>query len=473
MDYKELGFKCGIEIHQQIEGKKLFCSCPTSIRKGSHDFMIKRFLRASAGEMGEIDKAALHEQMKSKYFLYECSEETTCLVEMDEEPPHHVNKEALDAALQICTMLKCKISSRIIFMRKIVIDGSNVSGFQRTALIGVDGNIDVNGKNIRIESVCLEEESAQAIKRNDEYDIYNLSRLGIPLIEIATAPDIENPEECKEVAAKIGMILRSTGKCKRGIGSIRQDVNVSIKNGAKIEIKGFQDLRSIPKIIEYEVNRQLEETNQGKIIESHVRKAEPDMTTSYLRPTPGADRMYPETDVQHITPNLDNISKVITIEERQKAYEEKYQLNSDFSQQAVRFEDANDFSFSNLFDIYPDVGNTLIASMILNMPKEIKRKSNVDINILDHLDFILPLLDRKEISSQSVEEILTRKAKGEDLDISGYKTVSGEQVERDIKKIVEENKGAPFGALMGKAMAHFKGRVDGKIVSEMLKRYTN
>ncbi|MFH1505869.1 MAG: Glu-tRNA(Gln) amidotransferase subunit GatE, partial [archaeon] len=257
LDYKKLGFKAGIECHQQLEGKKLFCSCPTTIRKDKPDFTITRKLRASAGETGEVDQAALHEQKKDKYFIYQCYEDTTCLVETDSEPPHPINQDALKTCLQVSMMLNCKIVDEIQVMRKTVVDGSNTSGFQRTALVGRDGYLMLGNKKIRIPSVCLEEEACQVIERKKDHDVYNLSRLGIPLIEIATEPDMATPEEAKEVAAKIGMILRSTGACKRGIGSIRQDVNLSIKGGARTEVKGFQDYKSIPKVIEKETERQI------------------------------------------------------------------------------------------------------------------------------------------------------------------------------------------------------------------------
>ncbi len=149
MNYEKIGFKCGLEIHQQLEGKKLFCNCPTNIKKEKPDFIFTRRLRASAGESGKIDKAAEHEQNKSKIFEYQGYHDVCCLVELDEEPPHPVNKDALEAALMTAKLLNMKINDSIQFMRKTVIDGSNVSGFQRTALIGQNGYIELNGKKNR------------------------------------------------------------------------------------------------------------------------------------------------------------------------------------------------------------------------------------------------------------------------------------------------------------------------------------
>jgi glutamyl-tRNA(Gln) amidotransferase subunit E len=260
-DLNKLKLTCGIEIHQQLEGKKLFCNCPTTIRDDNADFTVKRMLRASAGESGIVDIAAKAEQKKQKYFLYEGYNSTTCLVETDEEPPHNVNKDALNASLQMAKFLNTSIVDQLRFMRKTVVDGSNTSGFQRTGLVGVNGEINIiksSGEELRvgIESVCLEEDSAKIVEETSDYKKYNLSRLGIPLIEIATAPDMHDPDDVKLVAEHIGMLLRSLPNVKRGLGTIRQDVNVSISEGLRVEIKGAQDLRMIPAIVKNEMLRQ-------------------------------------------------------------------------------------------------------------------------------------------------------------------------------------------------------------------------
>ncbi|MGM5484742.1 MAG: Glu-tRNA(Gln) amidotransferase subunit GatE [Nanobdellota archaeon] len=469
---KNTGFKCGIEIHQQLEGRKLFCNCPTTIRKDEADYSIKRNLRASAGETGKFDKAAKYEQEKRKDFIYNGYYDTNCLVELDEEPPNRINEDALKAALQFCSMIGAKVPDRIMFMRKVVVDGSNTTGFQRTALVGMDGHVEVNGKKIRIPSVCLEEEACQVMERTEDKDIYNLSRLGIPLLEIATSPDIETPEECREVAGKIGMLLRSTGKCKRGIGSIRQDVNVSIRDGVRVEIKGFQDLKTIPDVINHEIKRQKENIEKNNSMEPHVRKAEPDSTTSYLRPMPGADRMYPETDVPLITPSFDHIKEVKTIEERQEELKEEFKLNDDFAKEAVEFEDENELKLKDFFKQYSNLKPKDIINFLINQPKEIKKRHSVDYKPLDNRD-LLDHLNKGDIAKSSIEDILVKRARGEEVNIEDYKAMSEEKVREELKKILEENKDAPFGALMGKAMSHFQGRVDGKTVSRLLKELSN
>src|SRR3989338_2009700 len=255
--YEKIGFKAGLEIHQQTEhGGKLFCRCPCIIKDDNYDLTFRRSLRASASELGEIDHAAMYELAKGKYFVYNGYNDTNCLVELDESPPEELNKDALNIALQVSLLLNAKPVDAIQFMRKMVIDGSNVSGFQRTALVAINGYIETSEGRISIPTICLEEEAAKKIEDNEKFRVYNLSRLGIPLIEISTGPDIKSPQGAKEAAEKIGMVLRSVKGIRRGLGSIRQDINVSIKGHPRVEIKGFQDLRSIPKVVEYEVNRQ-------------------------------------------------------------------------------------------------------------------------------------------------------------------------------------------------------------------------
>jgi glutamyl-tRNA(Gln) amidotransferase subunit E len=256
-DYKKLGLKSGIEIHQQLEGKKLFCNCPTTIRDDKHDFEIKRYLRASAGESGTIDDAALAEMKKKKFNLYQGYEDSTCLVELDEEPPNSVNNEALQASLAAAKMFQMELVDQVRFMRKTVVDGSNTSGFQRTALIAVSGKLTTEeGLHVGVDTLCLEEDACKKIETRQDAEVYNLSRLGIPLIEVATSPDMKTPEEVKAVASHIGMVLRSLHNVKRGLGTIRQDVNVSIAAGVRVEIKGAQDLKLIPTIVMYEALRQ-------------------------------------------------------------------------------------------------------------------------------------------------------------------------------------------------------------------------
>ena len=256
-DYRKLGFMCGIEIHQQLDTRKLFCSCPSIIREDKPDVRVERRMRAVAGELGEVDPAALHEFLKDRRLVYEAYLDTNCLVELDEEPPHPLNQEALEIAVEAAFLLKARLVDELHVMRKTVIDGSNTTGFQRTILVAVDGVLETSEGRVGVPTICLEEDAARKIEENGDTVTYRIDRLGIPLIEVATTPDIKSPKHAREVAEKIGMLLRATGKVKRGLGTIRQDINVSISEGSRVEVKGVQTLNDIPKLLENEVMRQM------------------------------------------------------------------------------------------------------------------------------------------------------------------------------------------------------------------------
>ena len=255
-DYEELGLKCGLEIHQQLDTKKLFCDCHSNLVDEEGD-TYKRELRPTESELGEVDEAAKMEALKGLKFRYQSPKSSSCLVELDEEPPEGPDEEALDLALTMALYADADIMDEIQFMRKIVIDGSNTSGFQRTSLIAMNGELEVEGKKIGIPSICLEEDAARSIEEKKGEKVYRLDRLGIPLVEIATDPDITSPDEAKTVAQTIGGLFRGTRKVKRGIGSIREDLNVSIEEGARVEMKGVQELDMLPEYVENEVDRQV------------------------------------------------------------------------------------------------------------------------------------------------------------------------------------------------------------------------
>lgn len=256
MDYRALGLKVGLEVHQQLATHKLFCECESVLVEDGGGIRFRRRLRPTQSEMGEVDAAALEEAKRRLTFVYEATP-NSCLVEADEEPPHPPNPEALDITLEIALLLDAKPVNEVDFMRKIVIDGSNTSGFQRSGLVALDGRLEVNGKQIGVPTILLEEDAARKLGEAEAEVVYRLDRLGIPLVEIATTPNINTPEEAREVALAFGSLLRATRKVKRGIGTIREDVNVSIEGGARIEIKGVQELRLIATFVENEVVRQV------------------------------------------------------------------------------------------------------------------------------------------------------------------------------------------------------------------------
>ncbi|MDD4250919.1 MAG: Glu-tRNA(Gln) amidotransferase subunit GatE [Candidatus ainarchaeum sp.] len=261
IDYAKIGLKAGLEVHQQLNTKKLFIRTPSKLDETTN-FQINRKLRPTASELGEYDLTALDAHKRNETFIYQGNTNNISLIEIDEEPPQPINKKALKAVIEIALLCESKIVSEGTIMRKTVIDGSNTSAFQRTMLLSIGGKLEINTNNtkkiIGIETIAIEEDACRPIKKEENNIYYNLDRLGFPLIELATAPDIRTPQEAQDTAKKIGEIFRLTGKTKRGKGTIRQDVNVSIAKGDRCEIKGCQELEQIKIIVEKEVERQLD-----------------------------------------------------------------------------------------------------------------------------------------------------------------------------------------------------------------------
>jgi len=459
MNYEKLNLKIGLEVHSQINSHKLFCKCPSKLSEGNPDLTVKRKLRAVESEIGEEDKAAVFEMLKNKEGLYEIFNESSCLIELDEEPILEINKDALKTVLTVAKMMNCSIADELIMMRKQVLDYSNTSGFQRTGLLARNGYINIGNNVIEIESICIEEDAARKIKEDSKNIFYRLDRLGIPLIEIATAPDIKTPEEAREVAAHIGMILKSTGKFKSGLGTIRQDLNVSINNGTRVEIKGVQDLRYIPKIIENEVKRQLEIINKRKKVNSEVRKVEDDLTTSFLRPMPGASRMYVETDIPEINtkelikeikiPRLisDNVNKLI-----------KKGLREDLAKEVAK----KDIDL----EIY-GIDIKTVADVLIERPKEIKRRFKIDVK-KENLDKVLELLKDKKINKDIVVDVLI-DLENDKFDVSKYKKIDVKIIENEVKSLIKNN--LSVKAMMGILMGKYKGKISGKELIEIIKKY--
>ncbi len=287
MDYKRLGLKVGLEFHQRLDTHKLFCSCPSELQEGDPDLVVQRSLRPVSGELGYMDPAAAKEALAGKEYKYYHYDRASCLVELDEEPPHQVNQEALETAVILSLMLGCSIVDEVHFMRKTVIDGSNTSGFQRTAMIGHSGKIRVNGEDVEIKGTFLEEEASGIVERTASGAVYKLDRLGIPLIEIATGIMEMDPKSVQEVALEIGKLLRVTGRVQRGLGTIRQDVNISISGGARVEVKGLQDIRMLARVVELEAERQARLIKLKQEITGRLQKVSPRPVdvTAYFRDT--------------------------------------------------------------------------------------------------------------------------------------------------------------------------------------------
>ncbi|MCH2397172.1 MAG: Glu-tRNA(Gln) amidotransferase subunit GatE [Nitrososphaerales archaeon] len=256
MENKQYELKVGLEIHQQLASStKLFCRC-NGFHSIGDEIYFNRILRPTQSELGKTDPAALFESRKAKKMNYIANTNTSCLVEADEEPPHEISQEALDIALTISYLLNSEPVDEIHVMRKLVIDGSNTTGFQRTVIIATGGKLQVEDISIPVLAVSLEEDASRIIEKNEDESTYSLDRLSIPLIEITLAPMKFKKEETEKIALTLGRLMRTTGKVARGIGTIRQDVNISIDGKNIIEVKGVQQLDMLTSIIEFENDRQ-------------------------------------------------------------------------------------------------------------------------------------------------------------------------------------------------------------------------
>ncbi len=613
LDLASMGLKCGLEIHQQLDTNKLFCECSSEQPTGHPSKTIMRRLRASAGESGEVDVASQSEMEKGKYFLYQTYPKCTCLVELDEEPIHEINDEALRLTVSVAKLFDCAIVDEMQVMRKTVVDGSNTSGFQRTALVGIGGKLNVGGKPIHIQTVCVEEEAAKIVERTAQYDVYDLSRLGIPLIEIATGPDITTVEQVRQVAEHIGMILRSTGKVKRGIGTIRQDLNVSIAGGARIEIKGAQDLRTLGLLTENEARRQyhlltlkddlkarnirkprpnpidlshvfmhteskvlkkafedggtvlgmrlagmagllgmelapnyrfgtecsgyakieagvsgifhsdelpsssespavygIEYSNvqsarrqldikrgdafflvaaqperARKAIEAvckrirlafegvpgEVRKANEDGTTSFLRPMPGAARMYPETDSMLISiPDVGDATIELISEKAHRL--EQSGLSKDLAKQLSKSPELEFYEY--ITAKYTTLEPLFVVKTLLLTPKEIETRLKLSPEKINHeeLEKVLAAVAEKSISKEAAFEALVELCKNGKLNLHLFTQLSEPALEAMLKSIIADHPKMPFNALIGKAMEQLRGKADGKKIVDTLKRLT-
>lgn len=603
-DWQGLGLKCGIEIHQQLNTAKLFCGCPTIVRDDQPDIEVVRELRASAGEGGAVDAAAAAEQAKGKRYLYHAYTDTTCLVELDEEPPHPLNSDALGITLQLSKLLTASPVDFVQVMRKTVVDGSNTSGFQRTALVARNGMMKSTSGTVTIPTICLEEDAAKIVSRTPECDTYNLSRLGIPLIEIATGPEITSPEMCREVAARLGMLLRSTDRVKRGLGTIRQDLNVSIAGGARAEIKGCQELDMLPVYVEYEAVRQkslleiaaelkrrkatvakpqdisgllaktsckilrsaldrkgmilcaclkgfagllgkeiqpgrrlgteladhakalggvnglfhsdelpgygitaeevntirrqlgcadsdgfiliaddIQKTNRAMEaalrraaaalagVQGSVRRANPDGTSSFMRPMPGAARMYPETDVRgvRITPAmLKNIPVPELLSEKEKRLAAQHKLSGEMAR-LIAWSGLAEY-FESSVKRFPSLKAQFIADTLVSAPKDIRKRYRLEFEPDEKdLDVLFEAVHKQEIPPDAVFEVLVARADGKPLDLGKYKTLSDAELRRLLEILVKSHPDAPFGGLMGLAMKELRGKAEGKKIASLLK----
>ena len=624
VEYEAIGLKVGLEIHQQLNtSAKLFCSCKPALFKEEPELTFLRGLRPTQSELGQIDPAAYFEFQKGLKILYEANRQTSCLVEMDEEPPHALNLEAVETVVTAALMMNAKPVSEIHVMRKTVIDGSNTTGFQRTCAIALNGEIIVGNKTIPIQHASLEEDAARKTGEKDGNTIkYRIDRLGIPLIEVATGPVIRSPKQAEEVALAIGRILRATGKVIRGLGSIRQDINISLPNGALIEIKGLQELDLVSLVVEYETQRQLNlikiigelakigakeellreeffnvkqvfrntkckviqkvleknwevvavklpkfrnflkwelapglrlgtemadrakfwgrvggifhtdelpaygitaeevdslkkavrateedavvlvadnlENNEDALravverarealreVPQETRAPSPDGTTRYMRPRPGAARMYPETDIPPVQITNELMSRIRSKlpempEKRLERLQKEYKLNDKLAKQVLNSE------YSELFETIvkeSKVSSTTVAAFMTETLIALKREGIALEKVSDaDLRAAFRLMGEGKITKEAMADVVSWLSKHEDKTIQdavkdlGIQSLSKDDLNKIITRIVGENEKIirergedSFGALMGIVMSALRGKADAALVSRILK----
>jgi Glu-tRNA(Gln) amidotransferase subunit E-like FAD-binding protein len=474
IDYKTIGLTAGLEIHQQLDTNKLFCSCPSLLRNDVPKIKVQRKLNPVVGETGEIDIAALHEKTKDKTFTYEVYD-TNCLVELDEEPPHEINQESLKVAIQIALLLNCEIFPVTQVMRKTVVDGSNTSGFQRTMLLAHDGHIETSFGKVAIDYLFLEEDSARPSGKDEDENsennkTYKLDRLGVPLVEIATGPHMHTPEQIKEAALKIGEILRAC-KVKRGIGTIRQDVNISIKGSQRVEIKGFQDPKMMITTVNEEIKRQ-QECLKNNSCKKEVRRAEANGKSTFLRPMPGSARMYPETDLKLIKISREILNEAKStlpkLLSENKSYLEKFGLNDNMIKEILDENKLDDFKFL----LNTTKNAQLISKVLVSYQKELASKEKKTLEqiakqlTLDRLETILQAVESGKISENDVKMVMQKVYEGQKVEEAIKK--ENIDLETEIKNLIKEKPGLSSNAYMGLVMAKFKGKVNGKEVMTIL-----
>lgn len=479
MDYKNIGLRVGLEIHHSLQlsnNQKLFCSCPCLLKTNERpDFLLERQHIAVSGETGKIDEAALSEMSKKKKIIYEVYEDCNCLVETDDEPPHLPQKEAIEIALTISELLHCKPVDEIHVMRKTIVDGSLPSGFQRTMLIGTNGWVETSLGKVQIETVVLEEDSGRMVGKDEKTITFRLDRLGVPEIEIATGEGIISPEHARETAKVIGDVIRSAGKAMIREGSVRQDVNVSIKGGDRVEIKLIPSLSFIPLMIQKEIERQKSLIEKGKRVSREVRRFLEDGSTEFMRPLPGAFRMYPETDCFPIqtAPILKEVRKKLpkTFSERIEDYK-RMGLSEEIAKQLI------DSPFAHYFDkLVPmfKIEPSIMANVFVNILKDLERREKLNPMELVEKDFceLFDFLARGKVTKESVLDILKLRLSEkisipECVEKLGIKTLAQDEIRKIVKNIVKKNEGSPKEKIIGFAMSQLRGKASPQTVIKIV-----
>lgn len=478
ISYKQLKMKAGLEIHQQLDTRhKLFCDCSTVMVQREPIAVMRRKQHPVTSELGEVDIAAQFEYLRDRTFHYQILPAETCLVETDSEPPHNLNPEALRLTLQIALLLNCQIPNEIHIMRKTVINGSNTAGFQRTAIVGLNGYLRYKGKKVEITHVALEEDAAAIIRQKKNEVTYRLNRLGVPLIEIGTGILFGyNPEEIQEIAYLIGIICRSIGKVKHGIGSIRQDINVSIRNGPRVEIKGVQELGLLAKVVEKEVQRQVD---LGKKVKHETRSVNVDGSTYYTRPLPGAARMYPETDIRPVVITKGMLKEVKAslpepFTKKLSRFQSKFKLPRDLAVQIIRSDHLE--LFEKIAGIR-GVDAKVVANTFVSTLKDLRKRKEVKTGNLTYKHFIdiFQKIARRQIVKESIPNIIEYLADKplstvtQAVAILNLKMMGRGELRKIINQSVKDNPELSRDKIYGIVMSRVRGRADPQEVFKLVK----
>ena len=456
--------KIGLEIHQRLDTRKLHCYCYANPSEDKADFkadlILRRRLRAVGGELGVVDVAAAYEAAKKRVFEYQIDSRYSCLVESDETPPEQLNEEALHVALGIAKALNARVVDEAHVMRKTITDGSAVSGFQRTALVATGGFVETQKGRVGIQTIALEEESAGIIEKGQGKFVFRLDRLGIPLVEIATAPDMKDGEHARETAEALGRILRESGRVQRGLGSIRQDLNISIDGGTRVELKGVQDLRLLPKIIGNEITRQEKEgVRKGgetrRIIGEH---------SEFMRPLPGAARIYPETDVPHVRITRELLEKAVVGEKSADKITRLEKLGLG-RQMAERLAASKEMALFERICAKTNAEPTVIASALLESLTSLRREGVATEKISEQQIFdLFSFFAEGKIAKGALVEILRELPSGKSAgQIVGEKSLQ-KFSSRELDALVASGKS------FGEIMREYRLRVD---AGELQKKFKN
>jgi len=486
ISYKKLKLKAGLEIHQQLDTKhKLFCNCSAAFERKKIKTEVVRKQHPVASELGEVDVAAQYELFRDRTFNYQVFSAETCLVELDEEPPHDINTEALRIAIEVALLLNCEIPGEIHVMRKTITDGSNTGAFQRTMVVGMNGWLKYGSKKIEITHVCLEEDAAAIVREEGNKVIYRLSRLGIPLVEISTGL-LKNytPDQVQEIAYLIGIVCRSTGKVKHGIGSIRQDVNVSTRNGPRVEIKGVQELGLLSKVVEKEVDRQMRLIESSKKVVHETRAANADGTTRFTRPLPGAARMYPETDIVPISISqrwLKRVKSELPEPWTKKLirFKQKLKLSNDLAIQIVSSEYLE--LFEQIMKKHPRLNAIVVANVFTSTLKDLRRK-RIDVGKLKEKNLmdIFDALAKKKIVKEAIPDFIVYFVDKPDDSVAkvaeklNLSILKKSELRTIVSQLIKDSPDTPKEKLYGIAMSRVRGRANAqevfKLVSSLAKR---